>query len=351
MINLPIANHIAFRAIAFYQRDAGFIDNVFGERTYLWLQTTGRRRPFRQQPLVREGQFQRRHDLWRPRRAEDRSRRQLDRHSDVHVPEGQGPRRALRWMPTSATSKTVRFRPEVRGTTSGRRRSQIEGKIANFDMTYAGAYMDRPRLRDNDYTDYTDRLLYSYLDIRHHPLLHAPACSAIRLGRQRRQHHRSAPAHQRQRPFQEVEPGTPRRDSGGQTDPGAPRRILPGPEEPHPPGLFGRRPGDRFVGYWWAGTLWLTNQLRKDKDYAIFGEVNWDVIPHVTLTGGRATTNSIIRSSDSTALALTTRAVPPLGFNRCLTTSGKELRDPIWMTTPLMPGAWPTRLARTSAWS
>src|SRR5215212_3598157 len=34
MINLPVAPRIAFRASAFYQRDAGYIDNVFGERTY-----------------------------------------------------------------------------------------------------------------------------------------------------------------------------------------------------------------------------------------------------------------------------------------------------------------------------
>src|SRR5215203_4826865 len=36
MINLPINNRIAFRAVGFYQRDAGFIDNVFGERTYTY---------------------------------------------------------------------------------------------------------------------------------------------------------------------------------------------------------------------------------------------------------------------------------------------------------------------------
>ena len=34
MINLPVSENIAFRAVAFYQRDAGYIDNVFGERTY-----------------------------------------------------------------------------------------------------------------------------------------------------------------------------------------------------------------------------------------------------------------------------------------------------------------------------
>src|SRR5439155_20074776 len=33
-INLPIAKSIAFRGVGFYERDAGFIDNIFGSRTY-----------------------------------------------------------------------------------------------------------------------------------------------------------------------------------------------------------------------------------------------------------------------------------------------------------------------------
>src|SRR3954466_8290291 len=34
MINLPITSRIAFRAVAFYQHDAGYIDNVHGSRSY-----------------------------------------------------------------------------------------------------------------------------------------------------------------------------------------------------------------------------------------------------------------------------------------------------------------------------
>src|SRR5437868_13829725 len=36
MINLPIASHIAFRASAFYEHDAGYIDNIFGSRSYAY---------------------------------------------------------------------------------------------------------------------------------------------------------------------------------------------------------------------------------------------------------------------------------------------------------------------------
>ena len=34
MINLPIAPRIAFRGVAFYEHDAGYIDNVLGSRQY-----------------------------------------------------------------------------------------------------------------------------------------------------------------------------------------------------------------------------------------------------------------------------------------------------------------------------
>src|SRR5690242_13403631 len=34
MINVPIGSNMALRAVAFYQRDAGYIDNVFGQRSY-----------------------------------------------------------------------------------------------------------------------------------------------------------------------------------------------------------------------------------------------------------------------------------------------------------------------------
>src|SRR4029078_10103914 len=34
LINRPVASNLAFRGVAFYQKDAGFTDNIFGSRTY-----------------------------------------------------------------------------------------------------------------------------------------------------------------------------------------------------------------------------------------------------------------------------------------------------------------------------
>ena len=34
------------------------------------------------------------------------------------------------------------------------------------------------------------------------------------------------------------------------------------------------------------GTLWLTKEKRIDRDYALFGELSYDITPQITLTGG-----------------------------------------------------------------
>ena len=74
--------------------------------------------------------------------------------------------------------------------------------------------------------------------------------------------------------------------AGGQAVPRHRRRLLPAPVEPHSPGLSGRRSGRQSVGQWLPGTLWLTQQERVDRDYALFGEASFDITPKITLTGG-----------------------------------------------------------------
>ncbi len=36
----------------------------------------------------------------------------------------------------------------------------------------------------------------------------------------------------------------------------------------------------------WPGTVWLTDELRTDRDYAIYGEASYDILPNLTLTAG-----------------------------------------------------------------
>jgi iron complex outermembrane recepter protein len=334
MINVPIADRIAFRAVAFFEHDAGYIDNVFGERTYL-----------------------------APNPANnihfDNSRFLKKNFNDLNT---YGGRAALKvdlddnWTATpqfmyqktvahgvffmdkdQGDLQTVRFQPEIAKDRFWQAALTVEGKIANFfDVTYAGAYMDRPRFTTSDYTDYTDAYnqyyidyYNSYLDTYGYP---PSFCTGPGLlGCQNytdnngnvispRQHITGTDHFKKM--SQEIRFATP-------SD--RPVRALVGlfyqDQKNH---IF----QDYFVdnlatslsvtGY--PGTLWLTNQTREDKDYALFGEANWDITPQITLTGGLR-----FYRFDNTLFGFAGfGAGNPGGFstgeNRCLTVNGLQAR-------------------------
>jgi outer membrane receptor protein involved in Fe transport len=344
MINLPIADRIALRAVAFYQHDAGFIDNVFGERTYL-----------------------------APNPADnvhfDNGKFVKDNFNDVTT---YGGRAALKvdlddnwtatptfmyqkarahgvpWMDADQHDlKTVRFQNEISKDRFWQAALTVEGKIANFfDVTYAGAYMDRPRFSSSDYTDYTDAYnqyyidyYNSYLDTYGYP---PPFCTGPGiLGCQNwtdnngnivnpRQHIKGSDHFKKL--SQELRVATPA---------DRPVRALVG-------AFYQDQKNHILQDYLveglatslsvpgWPDTLWLTNQQREDKDYAIFGEANWDVIPHVTLTGGTR-----YYKFDNTIIGFNgfgpgNPSGSTLGYNRCLTVNGKQLRDDL--NSPLIGG-------------
>src|SRR6185369_8244230 len=70
------------------------------------------------------------------------------------------------WMDADQPDlETVRFQREFSKDRFWQAALTVEGKIANFfDVTYAGAYMDRPRSGSSDYTDYTDAYNQYYID-------------------------------------------------------------------------------------------------------------------------------------------------------------------------------------------
>jgi len=330
MINVPIADRIAFRAVAFYQHDAGFIDNVFGERTYLAADPAD------------NVHF-------------DNSRFVKDNFNDVTT---YGGRAALKvdlddnWtvLPTFMYQKTkangvpwmdeaqgdletVRFQNEIAKDRFWQAALTVEGKVANFfDVTYAGAYMDRPRFSTLDYTDYTDAYNDLYTYYYHNVPDYCPVAPGGVLPCQNwtdnngnvinpRQHITGSDHFKKM--SQEIRVATPA---------DKPVRALVGAfyqdQKNHilqdylVDGL-----ADSLSVPGWADTLWLTNQHREDKDYALFGEANWDIIPQVTLTAGTR-----YYKFDNTIIGFNgfgpdNPSGSTLGFNRCLTVNGEELRN------------------------
>lgn len=334
MINLPIGANMAFRAVAFYERDGGYIDNVFGERTYL-----------------------------APDPADDvnvNNSAVLEKnYNDL---ETYGGRAALKvdlnedWtiLPTFMYQKavadgsffmdedqgdldTVRFRPEIAKDKFWQAALTVQGKLANFDVTYSGAFMDRKRFADTDYTDYTDAYNQYYIDYYNNYLDYygfppSFCASPGLLGCNNytdnngniidpRQHitgtdHFTKMSH-------ELRIATPA---------DKPIRALLGAfyqvQTNH---IFQNYLVDNLAtdlsvqGY--PGSIWLTNQKRKDKDWALFGEVNWDIVPTFTVTGGLR-----LYKFDNTLFGFAGFGRPnPLGSStgegRCLTVNGLERRN------------------------
>ena len=286
MFNMSLAERIAFRGTAFYRRDGGYIDNVAGSRTYCG------------DPVVEDGETV---GCVRNGITIDNDEFVDD---DINSRRVYGARAALKvdldddWTVTptimhqnSKSNGFYAYHPELGDLEAHRFRDEvykdkftqaaltIEGQISNFDLTYAGAYMKRPTYSVGDYTDYADAYdayyesvgglanYFYYLDAAGNTI--DPRQYIIGTDDFRKMSH-------------EVRVSTPQ---------DWPFRVLVG-------AFYQRQTNDILQDYiidnldpnlsvtGHPGTLWLTLQERKDKDYALFGEASFDLTPQITLTAG-----------------------------------------------------------------
>jgi len=265
-VNVPLASNIAARVVGWYRKDAGYIDNVPGT---LFFPTSG----------ITFDNF----DL-----AEDN-------YNDV---ETYGARAALKidlndnWtitpqiMAQSQVSngsfseesglgklKTMQFNPERYDDKWVQAALTVEGKIANFDVTYAGSYMKRQIDGEFDYADYAYfyDALYGYGAFFYdnngdliNPNQYIQSDDAFT--KQSHELRFTSPADKR-------------------------LRLVAG--------LFYQRQTHRIIQNYIVddiadsitvptteSNIWLTDQKRVDRDYAVFGELAFDITPKLTVTGG-----------------------------------------------------------------
>ena len=280
MINLPIADRIAFRGVAFYQRDAGYIDNIHGERTYyifddsipdLTVDNSGLEKKNFNDQRVYGGRAALKIDL-----DDNWTVTPTIFHQNLKA-DG-----AFFYDPELGDLKIDRMFDEVRKDKFTQAALTIEGKIANFDITYAGAYLDRKTFTHTDYTDYADAYdqLYS-VDYSYN----------LGLGYFYYQDSAGNYIDPRQHIFatdhfkklsQELRIASPA---------DKPFRVIAGAFYQRQSNLIHQDYrvddlADNLSVNGFPGTLWLTQQKRVDKDYALFGEGSYDLTPQITLTAG-----------------------------------------------------------------
>jgi len=360
MVNAPISSVAALRVVGFYQKDAGYIDNVAGHRTFSTGQTVTNAAFVEQNYNDVEtygGRAALKVDLddnWTVTPA--------ILYQESHSNGSFGADQSL-----PGTLQTQHFYEEYRNDRFVQAALTIEGRVGNWDITYAGAYLDRKDDSSADYTDYSeayDQLYANYVDSSGNFV-----CSGIAgcfyfndaAGNAIDPRQRVVGSDHFKKFSQEIRIASPQ---------DARLRVVAG-------AFYQRQSNDIHQDYkvtnlapllsvnGLPGTLWLTEQHRVDRDYAAFGEVSFDIAPTLTLTaGGRVYSydNSLVGFfgfGRNPAFIQGQPGNPPAnaaassqtGVAGCYTLSGLTLRDaqlagqPTTLFAPLVDGSPCTNLA------
>ncbi len=276
-INAPLSDRAAVRVVGFYQHDAGYIDNVAGSRSFIPLTEGEPGLSTDNAAFVKKNYNDA--DI-----AGGRAALKVDLDDDWTVTTtvtGQDRKNhgSFGYDPSVGDLKVQHFGEEGYHDRFVQAALTIEGKIGNWDMTYAGAYMKRKVDSIGDYTDYSEAydsiyadyggLAYWFYFQDDNGDLVLPVQKIIGNDKFNKL-------------SQEFRISSPQ---------DAPLRLVAGAfyqrqfhailQDYQVDGL-----GSAMSVNGRPGTLWLTKQDRIDKDYALFGELSYDIAPTVTVTGG-----------------------------------------------------------------
>ena len=265
MVNVPLGEKAAIRLVAWSKHEGGYISNVAGGRTYPTAGYTVNNAGFVENDYNDVDTYGARVAL------------RIDLNDSWTVTPSvigqlQKSSGAFAYDPSVGHNEVVRYRPESTRDGWAQAALTVEGTIANLDVVYAGSYLTRGDDVRSDYSDYSyfyDQIGY-YLYDSSGSFLIDPTQYIQGKDRYRRHSH-------------ELRVATP----------GDARVRFVG-------GLFFQRQQHRIEQRYlvddldltdyevtgWGDTIWLTEQKRVDRDYAVFGEVSVDILEPLTLTGG-----------------------------------------------------------------
>jgi len=285
-VNVPLHERAAIRLVGWVRHDAGYVDNVVSERTF---PTSG--------GCISNGKNPSAGCTRSPAHAEE----------DYNDVETYGARAALRvdlndnWTITpqvmgqdQTANGTFAYDPAIDELEIARWFKEkssdswvqaaltVEGKIGNFDLVYAGAYLDRDVEVDSDYSDYS--YFYdvccgygSYWTDENGDALADPSQFIHGTDGYKRWTNELRIASPRENRFRVI---------GGVFFMTSEHEIF---QRYQIAGLGGYVVDGEYLPIsvtGWPDTIWLTNQLRKDEETAVFGEASFDILDNLTATVG-----------------------------------------------------------------
>ena len=270
-VNQPLGDHAAIRLVGWYEKDAGYIDNVPGTRTF---PVSG---------ITINNYARAQHDYNGVETYGGRAALRLELGDSWTItPQAMGQIQKTKGVfgfdPLIGDLQVTHFYPEDSRDAWYQAGATIEGKVADFDIVYSGSYLQRAFDSRSDYSDYSffyDKCCGygSYIHGNHvtetNPDLINPAQHIAGHDRFTKMSHElrvSSPTDKRLRAIA---------------------------------GLFYQRQTHNIeqnyfidglgTDLWVTGhpdTYWLTKQYRVDRDYAVFGQAEFDITDKLKVIGG-----------------------------------------------------------------
>ncbi|MEO6065622.1 MAG: TonB-dependent receptor [Lysobacterales bacterium] len=265
-VNLPVADNAAIRLVAWSKHDAGYVDNVFGTRTFPTSGIT----------------------IDNANRAEDdyndvdtyglRAALKVDLNDSWSITptlihQNQESNGSFGFDPDVGDNDITHFYPERADDRWTQAALTVQGKIGNFDLVYAYAHLKRDVDSESDYNDYAfwyDTLLGygAYFVDDAGNLINPSQYIQGKDGYSRDTHELRLTSPQDNR----------LRFVGG----------LFWQDQEHEIEQRYRvdNLADSLSVTGWPDTIWLTQQVRTDEDRALFGELSYDITDQLTATAG-----------------------------------------------------------------
>ena len=288
-VNLPVSAAAAVRLVGWVRHDAGYIDNVAGTRTFptsgICMSNASTTPAGCERSPVRAKDDFNDVDTYGARAA---LRVDLNDEWSITpsvVAQSQDANGSFGYDPAVGDLELHTYYPTFSEDEFVQAALTVQGKIGNFDVVYAGAYLTRDVVLDNDYSDYA-----FFYDTYYTNYCNENPADCFEWGNQFVNNNGDL-----------INPSQFIHSTDGYTMQSHELRIA-SPKDNRfrvVAGLFYQDfEHEIFQRYQikdlataisvplWEDTIWLTNQLREDQSQAIFGEMSFDFTDKLTGTAG-----------------------------------------------------------------
>ena len=288
-VNMPISEAAAVRLVGWARHDAGYIDNVPGTKTFptsgICISNASNPPAGCEQSPVRAKDDFNDVDTYGARAALRVDLNDTWSITPSVMAQSQDANGAFSYDPAVGDLETHVYYPTFSEDEFVQASLTVQGKIGNFDVVYAGAYLTRDVVVDYDYSDYA-----FFYDTYYTDYCTADPANCFEWGAQFVNDDGNL-----------INPSQYVQGSDGYTMQSHELRVSSPKDDRFRvvAGLFWQDFEHEILQRYrindlatdlsvplWDDTIWLTNQLREDQSQAIFGEIAYDFTEKLTGTAG-----------------------------------------------------------------